>query len=708
MQAARCNGLIADVWREGKSFFSVGAIPRGARDRGVYCVSHYLFYGDAEAGLSPLGYGREDERAQVIIDWFLRCYTGHLTPRREESYIAHIRRACNWRNKNSEPRSERLVDRLAATQSTPDRFTHANLKRQNQARCRILATYHRLIKENDGEVPSIRAVAKAAGAHRNTVRAALGGVGQANNPNPDLAAIRDQESENQELRAKKEKARVYDAFCAKQAERAARLHDFRKGKAISFQNSKPREGMAFMAKSAVASKKKPTKKPVKTAKAEKNQIAVIKPEPQPEPTLAQKLSNLRLQITYRSPDELVGFSGNAKQHSPEQIDLIASSIRDYGFVEPVLVDGSRGIIGGHGRIMAAQKLGLEVVPTIEISHLTDIEKRALIILLNKSAEYKTSWDNAKLALELRDLKDHDFDLPSLGFELPEIDEIFGVINQLPIGSTGDPNEVPAPPKTAITKPGDVWLLGQHRLVCGDSTNPTDMTLLMRGEKADVLFTDPPYGVNYEGGHFHSGDVKIKRKREKLQADDNADIYAEFLPIVLPHVDGPCYVWYASTRSYEVYKALRDCEAEISACLIWHKTNATYAAMNAQYKNRHEPLVYFKPHGSTLRWCGASDESTLWEVARDGVNEYHPTQKPVELAERALGNHEAVTVLDCFAGSGSTLIAAERTNKRAFLMELNPVYCDVIIKRWQQYTDSEAQLDGGNTYNELAEAAKAFG
>ena len=215
---------------------------------------------------------------------------------------------------------------------------------------------------------------------------------------------------------------------------------------------------------------------------------------------------------------------------------------------------------------------------------------------------------------------------------------------------------------------------------------------MGGETADMMFTDPPYGVNYEGGHFHSGDVNIKREREKLQADDSTAIYAEFLPVAMQFVDGPCYMWFAGSRGLDVYQAVVSSGCKIHALIIWHKINATYAAMNAQYKQRHEPCLYFKPKGSTLRWCGQTDECTLWEIAKDGRNDLHPTQKPIALALRAIANHEAKTVFDAFAGSGSTLIAAENLGRRCYGIEISPAYTAVVLERYATaFPDQEIKL-----------------
>jgi DNA modification methylase len=256
----------------------------------------------------------------------------------------------------------------------------------------------------------------------------------------------------------------------------------------------------------------------------------------------------------------------------------------------------------------------------------------------------------------------------------------------------DPDEVPEEVETRC-KPGDLWILGRHRLLCGDSTKADDVARLMDGDVAEMMFTDPPYGVNYEGGHFHSGDVNIKRKREKLADDDSTAIYTDFLPVALSAVDGPCYMWFAGSKARDIYNAVYDNGCEVHTLIIWNKTNATYAAMNAQYKPRHEPCLYFKPKGSTLRWCGSTTEATVWDQARDGINEFHPTQKPIALASKAIGNHDAKTVLEMFGGSGSTLIACEQLGRKCYAMEISPKYCDVIIQRWENATGQKAVLDG---------------
>jgi DNA modification methylase len=385
--------------------------------------------------------------------------------------------------------------------------------------------------------------------------------------------------------------------------------------------------------------------------------------------------------------DLTPYARNSRTHSDEQIAQIAASIKEFGWTNPILIDGDKGIIAGHGRLKAAMRLGLEEIPAIELSHLTEIQKKALIIADNKLA-LNAGWDNELLSLELEELELEGLDLSLTGFGEEEISALKPeVVNE---GLT-DEDAVPEPPPEPITKPGDIWILGKHRLMCGDSTSVDAVDKLMQGQKADMVFTDPPYGVNYEGGHFHSGDVNITRKREKLVNDNSDQIYADVIPVIASFCDGPCYTWFADTKPLKLYQSV-EALGEIHALIIWHKTNATYAAMNAQYKQRHEPCLYWKPKGSTLRWCGASTENTLWELKKDGKNSFHPTQKPVELSEKAISNHDAKVVLDLFGGSGSTMIGCEKTGRSCRMMELDPKYCDVIVKRWEEFTGQKARLE----------------
>jgi DNA modification methylase len=339
------------------------------------------------------------------------------------------------------------------------------------------------------------------------------------------------------------------------------------------------------------------------------------------------------------------------------------------------------IVDGHERVMQALGVGDDTLVDVEYVELSPEDEKKALLVLDVSSE-----------LAEVDASALDQLVAECSFDTSVLDDLAKeMLASVSIPDNGgvDEDEVPEPPVDPITKLGDLWILGEHRVLCGDSTKPEDVARLMDGVKADMMFTDPPYGVNYEGGHFHSGDVKIKRKREKLADDDTTAIYPAFLPVALAVVDGPCYMWFADSKARDVYNAVHDNACEVHALIIWHKTNATYAAMNAQYKQRHEPCLYFKPKGSTLRWCGETTEATVWSQDRDGINEFHPTQKPVALAAKAIANHKASNVLDMFCGSGSTLIAAEQLGRKCYGMEISPQYCDVIVKRWENMTGKKA-------------------
>ena len=387
-----------------------------------------------------------------------------------------------------------------------------------------------------------------------------------------------------------------------------------------------------------------------------------------------------MNIQYYKPNKIIMAEYNPRQLTKDQHSQLKDSIKRFGLVDPLIINKNKDreniLVGGHQRLRIAKELGIKTIPCVEVDLPLDQEKE-LNIRLNKNVG---EWDYDSLAnyFDASELTDWGFTDDELQFYEEEPEK--GLI---------DDDEIPEV-EESITKQGDLWILGDHRLYCGDATKKEDVDLLMDGQKADMVFTDPPYGVNYEGGHFHSGDVKIKRKREKLLNDDNAEIYDKFLSAIIPFVDGAIYTWFADSKGYDVYNAIINNNCEIHALIIWHKTNATYSAMNAQYKQRHEPCLYFKPKGKTLKWCGKSTENTIWELKTDGKNKLHPTQKPIELAIKAISNHKANNILDVFLGSGSTLIACEKTNRKCYGMEIDPHYCDVIVKRWEEFTGKKAE------------------
>jgi len=399
-----------------------------------------------------------------------------------------------------------------------------------------------------------------------------------------------------------------------------------------------------------------------------------------------KIRNRIKELRMIKASELMPNPKNWRTHPQSQQDALKGILAEVGYADVLLArelpDGSLMLVDGHLRAESTPDLEVPVL----VLDITESEADKLLLSLDPLSAM-AGTDSAALDSLLREVNTGSQALSQMFADMAAEAGLY----------QGDAkeiveDEIPEPPADPITKPGDLWLLGEHRLLCGDSTKAEDVERLMEGVKAEIMFTDPPYGVNYEGGHFHSGDVNIKRKREKLSADSTTQIYNDFLPIALAVVDGPCYMWFAGSKARDVYNAVHDNECEVHALIIWHKTNAKYAAMNAQYKQRHEPCLYFKPRGSTLRWCGKTTEATVWNQDRDGINEFHPTQKPVALAAKALKNHEAATVLDMFCGSGSTLIAAEQLGRKCYGMEISPAYCDVIVQRWETLTGKKAILE----------------
>jgi DNA modification methylase len=402
-------------------------------------------------------------------------------------------------------------------------------------------------------------------------------------------------------------------------------------------------------------------------------------------------------------DKLVPYVNNARTHSPEQVDQIAASIKEFGFNNPVLIDKKNGIIAGHGRVQAARKLELKEVPTVRLEHLTETQKKAFIIADNKIA-MNAGWDDELLALELKDLDDVMFDLNLTGFDGKELDEL---IQPEPVAGLTDEDEVPEAPVDPVTKPGELWILGNHRLLCGDSTKAEDVERLMDGQKADMVFTDPPYGVSYEGGHN-------KKKRgqiiaDSLEGDDLTGLFSGALSSSLPSTkDGAAfYIWYASGKSVETYAALANLPLTLRAVIQWYKVKSGLGAFMSQYIPNCEPCMYLHKSGKSPSWYGPTTEKTVWEQKKEQRNDFHPTQKPVELPERAISNSSKSgdEILDLFGGSGSTLIACEKTNRDCRMMELDSKYCDVIIERWQNFTGKEVVNEAGQKYNDLKNESK---
>ncbi|HOM98556.1 MAG TPA: DNA methyltransferase [Acetomicrobium sp.] len=388
-----------------------------------------------------------------------------------------------------------------------------------------------------------------------------------------------------------------------------------------------------------------------------------------------------LKIEYVKTADLIPYANNPRRNDAA-VDKVVESIREFGFKNPIIVDGNNEIIAGHTRLKAAEKLGMEEVPTIKAEDLTPEQVRAFRIADNKTHEF-AEWD--------MDLLREELDGVNLftGFDEDELREI---LDNVKFSEVEEDDFDPTPPEEPKTKLGDIYQLGRHRLMCGDATKKEDVDRLMDGKKADMVFIDPPYGVKYTGGlQFKDGEVE-KNNRQMIKNDESDDIYTEVIPVIASICNGPCYTWFADTKASKLYTAV-EAVGDIHSMIIWVK-NGGYGALNANYKQKHESCLYWKPRGKKLNFVGATTETTVWEICKDGINKLHPTQKPVELAAKAIKNHSAGLIVDLFGGSGSTLIACEQLNRTCYMMEIDPKYIDVIINRWEQFTGQKAvRLNG---------------
>ena len=399
-------------------------------------------------------------------------------------------------------------------------------------------------------------------------------------------------------------------------------------------------------------------------------------------------------------ERLIPYARNSRTHSEAQIAQIAASMKEWGVTSAVLVDEDGGIIAGHGRVLAARKLGKTQMAVMVAKGWTDAQKKAYVIADNKLA-LNAGWDDDLLALELAELADLGFDLDLTGFTHDEL----SLLNpeELPEGLT-DEDAVPEVQAEPVSKLGDVWVLGKHRLMCGDSTSIDAVETLTQGHKVDMVFTDPPYGVSYEGGHNRKKRGQIIA--DSLAGDDLTGLFYGALTAALSVTkDGAAfYVWYSSNKSIETYSALANLPLTLRAVIQWYKVKSGLGAFMSQYIPNCEPCMYLHKEGKSPAWYGPTNEKTVWEQKKEQRNDFHPTQKPVELPERAISNSskQGDEILDLFGGSGSTLIACEKTGRHARLMELDEKYCDVIIKRWQEFTGKEAtHAETGKTFAEMS-------
>jgi DNA modification methylase len=410
-----------------------------------------------------------------------------------------------------------------------------------------------------------------------------------------------------------------------------------------------------------------------------------------------QISTPTLHVEFRQIDQLLPYARNARTHSALQIRQIAASIAEFGFNNPVLVDPDGGIIAGHGRVLAAGELNLLQIPVIVLSHLTESQKRAFRLADNQLA-LNAAWDLESLTLELKALAAAaEVALDLIGFDPDELDRLLAEQETETDEELADPDIAPPTPRVPVTVPGDLWILGEHRLLCGDATDREAIETLLARESATMVFTDPPYNVAYQG--------KTARKLQ-IHNDALGEKFYTFLRQALAHLIAVCqgaiYVCMSSSELHTLYRAFTDAGGHWSTFLIWAKHHFTLG--RSDYQRQYEPILYGWPQKAERYWCGDRNQGDVWFIARPAANRDHPTAKPVELVERAIQNSSRTKdiVLDPFAGSGTTLIACQRRKRRARLMELDPGYADVICQRWQQYTGKSAVLEAeGRSFGEIA-------
>lgn len=380
-------------------------------------------------------------------------------------------------------------------------------------------------------------------------------------------------------------------------------------------------------------------------------------------------------------DKLIPYANNARTHSPAQIKKLRASIREFGFLNPVIIDANNGVIAGHGRIVAAKEEGFAEVPCVLADHLTEAQKKAYILADNRMA-LDAGWDEMKLKLELEQLDEMNFDLNLTGFEDVEIKSLF----EDDVDVQDDNYDV----ETELLKPtfsrgGDVWTIGRHRLVCGDSTDPDVYALLMEDRKANLVVTDPPYNVAYEG--------KTKDKLTIENDSMSADNFYEFLLAAFQNMesvmadDASIYVFHADTEGLNFRKAFIDAGFHLSGCCIWKKPLMVLG--RSPYQWQHEPCLYGWKKKGKHQWYSDRKQTTIWEFSRPSRSAEHPTMKPIPLLVYPITNSSMrnTIILDPFGGSGSTLIACEQTDRSCYTIELDPKYCDVIVQRYIKHAGS---------------------
>lgn len=385
-------------------------------------------------------------------------------------------------------------------------------------------------------------------------------------------------------------------------------------------------------------------------------------------------------------EKLIPYAKNSRTHSDEQVAQIAASIKEFGFNNPVLIDKGDVIIAGHGRVMAARKCGLTEVPCIRLGHLTETQRKAYIIADNRLA-LNAGWDNELLTIELNELLADDFALEILGFDSDELKALLDPLDPT-VGLT-DEDAVPEISEEPKTKPGDIYRLGRHRLMCGDSTSIDALEKLCDGQLVDMWLTDPPYNVAYEGKTKDALTIKNDSMNDDQFRQFLRDSYTAADMVMKP--GAVFYIWHADSEGYNFRGAAKDAGWTVRQCLIWKKSSLVMGRQDYHWK--HEPCLYGWKEGAGHLWAADRKQTTILEFDKPHRNGEHPTMKPVGLFEYQMLNNTkgGDQVLDSFGGSGTTLIAAEKNGRIGRIMELDPKYCDVIVKRWEDFTGLKAEL-----------------
>jgi DNA modification methylase len=409
-----------------------------------------------------------------------------------------------------------------------------------------------------------------------------------------------------------------------------------------------------------------------------------------------------IQVEQWAIGRLIPRITNPRTHTPEQVALVKTSMKEFGWTNPILVDSAGGVLAGHARLRAAQELGMPEVPVIQLGHLTEAQQRALVIADNQLAITGAGWDEDTLRLELAALSGESFDMHLLGFDDADLTRLLAQVDAT--SGLTDEDAVPELPVTPVSAAGDLWNLDSHKLLVGDSTDESQVARLMAGDAADLLFIDSPYNVAYEG---YTKDQLSMKNDSMSAADFTKFLQAAFRSCRAAAKPGASmYVCHSSSWQREFQNALETAGFEMRCQIIWAKN--TFAWGFGRYKFQHEPLFYCHVTGQKDAWYGDKSQSTLWEENKPAANRIHPTAKPVELVERALRNSSKAgdLVVDLFGGSGSTLIACERQNRKSRLMEIDPRYADCIIQRFQEYSGKAATLDGDDrAFQEIAQERK---